>query len=291
MARRSPRRVEGDLRVLSGETPSRGGRNPMKQWIAMAIGAHPDDIEFMMAGTLLLLKQAGAEIHMWNLANGCCGSMTRSRDEIARLRQTEAAASAREAGAVIHAPLVDDLAVFYQAGLLARVAAVIRQVQPRILLIPSPQDYMEDHSNTCRLAVTAAFARGMPNFVTDPVEPPYQADVALYHAQPYGLHDGLRQRICPTHCVDIGGVLPRKKTMLAKHETQKDWLDASQGLGAYVQTMEDMCREVGSMSGRFTFAEGWRRHLHLGFGPPDFDPLSELLGGACWLDQAQEREP
>mgnify|MGYP000867140096 CR=1 FL=1 len=42
--------------------------------VVLAAVAHPDDIEFMMAGTLFLLKQAGAEIHLWNLANGCCGS-------------------------------------------------------------------------------------------------------------------------------------------------------------------------------------------------------------------------
>ena len=42
---------------------------------AFAIGAHPDDIEFYMAGTLLLLKQAGCEIHYMNLASGNCGSV------------------------------------------------------------------------------------------------------------------------------------------------------------------------------------------------------------------------
>jgi LmbE family N-acetylglucosaminyl deacetylase len=43
----------------------------------LAAAAHPDDIEFMMAGTLLRLKDAGCEIHLWNLANGCCGSACR----------------------------------------------------------------------------------------------------------------------------------------------------------------------------------------------------------------------
>jgi LmbE family N-acetylglucosaminyl deacetylase len=43
----------------------------------LAAAAHPDDIEFMMAGTLLRLKDAGCEIHLWNLANGCYGSACR----------------------------------------------------------------------------------------------------------------------------------------------------------------------------------------------------------------------
>ena len=46
--------------------------------VAIAIAAHPDDIEFTMAGTLLLLKQAGFEIHYLNLATGNCGSRSLS---------------------------------------------------------------------------------------------------------------------------------------------------------------------------------------------------------------------
>ena len=41
---------------------------------AMAIAAHPDDIEFLMAGTLRLLAEAGWETHYLTVANGSCGS-------------------------------------------------------------------------------------------------------------------------------------------------------------------------------------------------------------------------
>src|SRR5439155_1171228 len=46
----------------------------MANKVAIAIGAHPDDIEFYMAGTLLMLKKAGYEAHYLNLASGNCGS-------------------------------------------------------------------------------------------------------------------------------------------------------------------------------------------------------------------------
>ena len=81
--------------------------------------------------------------------------------------------------------------------LLRRVAAVIREVRPSIVLTHSPQDYMEDHMNTCRLAVTAAFTHGMPNFHSLPPRPTYAHDVTLYHAMPHGLGDPLRRRIIP----------------------------------------------------------------------------------------------
>lgn len=256
--------------------------------VAMAIGAHPDDIEFTMAGTLLLLKQAGAEIHMWNLANGHCGTAVHERDEIIRLRGAEAHASAQIAGATVHPPLTDDLGIYYEPKLLARVAAMIRAVKPNILLVPSPQDYMEDHANTCRLAVTAAFVRGMRNYITQPPVAPWGGDMVLYHAMPHGLHDGLRRLIHPGQYADIGSVIDMKRQMLSQHHTQKDWLDVSQGMGSYVQEMDDMARKVGGMSGKFEFAEGWRRHSHLGFASQEADPLAQLLGERCQIDTAYE---
>lgn len=253
-----------------------------------AIGAHPDDIEFMMAGTLLRLKDVGAEIHMWNLANGSLGTAVHGRDEIVRLRAQEARDSAQVAGATIHPALADDLSIFYEPGLLARVAAVIRQVRPSILLIPSPQDYMEDHTNTCRLAVSAAFARGMRNYVTEPPVQSWDGPVALYHALPHGLRDGLGHLIRPECYVDISPVLARKRAMLAKHDTQKAWLDASQGMDSYLLEMEAMSRQVATTApgSRFEYAEGWRRHSHLGFGPAGLDPLQAALGPAYWIDPA-----
>jgi hypothetical protein len=43
--------------------------------------------------------------------------------------------------------------------------------------------------------------------------------------------------------------------------------------------MHDLMRSVGALSGgKFEFAEGWRRHLHLGFSAADADPLAKALG-------------
>lgn len=257
--------------------------------VAMAIGAHPDDIEFMMAGTLLLLKQAGAQIHVWNLATGNCGTAVHSHKEIVRLRWEEARDSARVAGARIYPPIADDLKLFYDEASLQTVAARIRQVKPNILLCPSPQDYMEDHQNACRLAVTGAFARGMRNFPTSPAVEVWTGDTVIYHALPYGLRDGLRRRVRAGSYVGVGTVMDVKRKMLSQHRTQKEWLDASQGLDAYLTTMEDMCAEIAEQAGRFEYAEGWRRHSHLGFTSRESDPLAELLGDSYWKDPEYEK--
>jgi LmbE family N-acetylglucosaminyl deacetylase len=244
---------------------------------AFAVAAHPDDIEFQMAGTLVLLGRVGYEVHYLNIANGSCGTADLSRDEIVRIRREEARAAAAHIGAIYHESLVDDMAIFYEASLLARVAAVMRAVVPEILLVQSPQDYMEDHQNAARLAVSAAFSRAMVNFGTDPPTAPVAQPVTVYHAQPHGNRDPLRRLVKPDLYVDVTGVIEVKRAMLAHHASQKTWLDHTQGMDAYLDSMQQLCRETGEMSGRYTYAEGWRRRLHLGFCDEGADPLSTAL--------------
>ena len=249
--------------------------------IVFAIGSHPDDLEFMMGGTLLHLRRRGCEVHYLNIANGSCGTQVHAKEKIIRIRREESIHAAKYLGAVYHESLVDDLDVFYAQDLIRRVAARVREVQPDILLTLSLEDYMEDHMNSARVAVTAGFVRTMRNFDTLPPTAPTMKDLAVYHSLPYGLTDMMRRPVIPEFYVDIGGVIEEKGEFLAKHFSQKDWLDKSQGLDSYIISMREMSRQVGAMSGRFDFAEGWRRHSHLGYAARDIDPLRELLGELC----------
>ena len=244
----------------------------------LAVAAHPDDIEFLMAGTLILLKDAGWEAHYLTVANGSCGTSTMDAAEIARVRGAEARRAAACIGAVFHEPLVADIEVLYELPLLRRVAAVVRQARPDVVLTHAPADYMEDHQNAARLAATAAFVRGMPNFATDPPVEPIGGEVCVYHAQPHGNRDPLGRPVRPGLFVDIAAARARKREMLACHESQKSWLDETQGLDSYLNAMGDLAREVGRMSGRFEHAEGWRRRNPLGLCAPDADPLADALG-------------
>ncbi|MHC1768620.1 MAG: PIG-L deacetylase family protein [Verrucomicrobiia bacterium] len=256
---------------------------------AIAIGAHPDDIEFGMAGTLLKLRDAGWEIHYLNLATGNCGSANTSAAETRRIRGREARAAARMMEAKYHPPFLDDLEIFYRDSALRKLAAILRDVQPSILLTHSPQDYMEDHMITARLAVTAAFARGMPNYRTRPRRRPTEKPVTVYHAMPHGLRDGLRQKIVPGLFVDTTSVHALKRNALGCHRSQKEWLDVSQGMDSYLHSLDTMSLDVGRMSGHFQHAEGWRRHSHLGFCASHADPLREALPGDSLVNEAYEQ--
>ena len=173
--------------------------------------------------------------------------------------------------------------------MLRALAAIIREVKPGIVLTHSPQDYMEDHTNASRLAVTAAFTRGMPNFKTAPSRPTADYEVTVYHAMSHGLCDQLRRRIIPGAFVNTTSVHKTQLKALSAHKSQQNWLDVSQGLNSFLLALEDLSLAVGGLSRKFKHAEGWRRHLHFGFCGPNADPLAEALGKNYLVNKAYER--
>jgi LmbE family N-acetylglucosaminyl deacetylase len=255
----------------------------------LAVFAHPDDIEFVAAGTLLMLKEHGWEIHYMNLCSGNGGSVEMDGPTTAKTRLAEAQEAARILGAKFYPPISDDLELTYDVKYLRKVAAVVRETKADIVLTHGPADYMEDHMNCCRLAVTGAFAHCIQNFVTDPQQPHYLGDVVVYHAMPHGLRDPLRKSIRAGAYVNTTRVHEVKRKALAAHASQKNWLDVSQGMDSYLLTMDEASLAVGKLSEFFKHAEGWRRHLHYGFSAADTDPLKEALGEDCLISIDYEK--
>lgn len=252
----------------------------------LAIGAHPDDIEIFMGGTFLLLGRAGFELHYMTIANGSGGTTTLDTATIATRRREEARRAAARAKATFHESLVNDLEIVYDRRLLSRVASVVREVAPAVLLVHAPDCYVVDHVNASRLAVSAAFGRNMRNFLVDPPRPAILADVTVYHAQPHLNRDQLRRFVRPELYVDITSVLDEKLAMIGEHESQGAWFDESQGMKSYLESFKAAARELGQLSSVYEFAEGWRRHHHAGFGAESADPLGDALApmGACMAD-------
>ena len=245
-----------------------------------AVGAHPDDVEFTMSGTLALLAEAGFEPHMMNLSRSNLDSNELPEAEITRIRRREAERSAAVIGATYHPPIVDDLMILYEDKLLRQMSAVVRGIRPTIVLLPSPNDYMEDHTNTARLVVTACFSRAMRHYRSDPPQEATDQDVYLYHAQPHLNRDGMRTLVVPELFVNVTSVMQTKLAMLGCHESQRQWLDETQGLDDYLESMRTSCAEVARLSGQpgWEYAEGFRRHSHVGLSAGDRDLLSEVLG-------------
>jgi LmbE family N-acetylglucosaminyl deacetylase len=256
---------------------------------ALAIAAHPDDIEFVMAGTLLLLREAGWDIHYLNVSNGNMGSTAMSAEQTGKTRLREAKAAAKTLGATFHAPYCDDLCVFYTEENIRLITAIVREARPSVVLTHALADYMEDHRITARLAVTATFTRGIPNYRSKPLRPPVLEPCTIYHAMPHGQCTPTRTRVFPEIYVDTTSVHAKKRESLACHASQKEWLDKTQWQESYLQTMEEFSRILGRQTKKFTFAEGWIRHLHFGFGAENDDPLRDALGQRYMANKAYSR--
>jgi len=233
-----------------------------------------------MAGTLSLLTNAGFEPHMMNLSRSNRDSNELSEAEITRIRLREAQRSADVIGATHHPPITDDLMIFYEDRLLRKMTAIVREIRPSIVLLPSLNDYMEDHTNTARLVITACFSRAMRHYRSDPPQEATDQDVFLYHAQPHLNRDGMRSLVVPDLFVNVTSEIDTKLQMLACHESQRQWLDETQGLDDYLESMRQSGREVARMCGLsgWEYAEGFRQHSHVGFSTRDGDPLTEVLG-------------
>lgn len=245
--------------------------------IAIAIFAHPDDIEFQVAGTLALLRQKGYEIHYLTLSSGNLGSDKWNEDKTKEVRMQESKAAALALGAIWHPPFLNDLEILYDVKSLRHLSSIIRDVRPNVIFTHSPRDYMEDHMCTSRLAVSAAFSRGMPNFETYPEKEAYNGELAIYHSQPHLNLDDMGHFVKPDILVNIDSTIDIKRTSLEMHKTQKDWLDSSQGLNAYIKTMETCSQELAALSKKSQYAEGLRRHSHIGFCSPSYKPLEESI--------------
>lgn len=242
-----------------------------------AIFAHPDDAEFLCAGTLALLADGGAKIHITTMTAGDCGSTVLPPARISGIRRGEAERAARLIGATYSCLNEKDLNIFYDRRTLGKVMEALRAANPNLVLTHSPIDYMVDHETTSRLCQTACFGSMAPNFQTKSRNacPPLRAVPHLYYAEPFGGKDILGAEIHSSLYVDIAKTFDRKKEMLECHESQSAFLSAQQGISDIISMMKMMAERAGKASG-VDFAEGFRQHLGQGF--PANNLLAKVLG-------------
>jgi LmbE family N-acetylglucosaminyl deacetylase len=245
----------------------------------ISIHAHPDDAEILAGGTLTLLANAGHDITIVTMTPGDCGSAEYPGEEIASIRRREAASAAALLGAGYLCAEFRDLAVFNDDASRRRVCEVIRRLQPELILTASPIDYHCDHEATSALVRDACFGASAPNYSTrsqDPA-PPLDAIPHLYFMDSIEGTDRDGKPQHPDFFVDITTVFDRKRTMLAQHVSQRNWLRKQHGIEDYLETMEQWTRSRGTEAG-VPYAEGFRRYP--GHPYPQTPLLEELLGRA-----------
>jgi LmbE family N-acetylglucosaminyl deacetylase len=244
---------------------------------ALAILAHPDDAEFLCAGTLLRLKaEHGWAIHVATMTPGDCGSAEHTPDEIATIRRAEGAAAAAAMGATYDGLEERDLRVIYGEAVVEKVVRLINRLRPALVFTHSPDDYHLDHEQTSKIVRAATFAAPIRNFLYGRHRhPPIDHIPHLYYCDPLEGKDAFGRPIPVGVRVDISSVIDGKAKALEAHHSQRAWLLKHHGVDNFVDSMRAWGRAQGEAAG-MSFAEGFRQHL--GHSYPQSCLLRETLG-------------
>ncbi|HKB25182.1 MAG TPA: PIG-L deacetylase family protein [Methylomirabilota bacterium] len=158
----------------------------------LAIGAHPDDIEYGCAGMLAKYAKKEHAVFMFVASDGALGG-----DAAVRRREQEESAQILGVRKVFWGEY-RDTEVPLSRDLIVRIETVIRQVEPRMIFVNSPEDTHQDHRHLAQCAMSAT--RYVPNF--------------LFFEVPSTIE------FRPNCSTDIADVLDTKLASLAAHRSQ-----------------------------------------------------------------------
>lgn len=245
----------------------------------LAIHAHPDDIEFQCAGTLLRLRELGCRISVATMTPGDCGSAEMSQDQIADTRRGEAAAAAKILGAEYTCLEFRDLSIVFDNDSRRRMTEFLRRTQPDIIFTAPPVDYMHDHEITSALVRDACFNASVPNYRTRQWDPaPASKKIPhLYYVDAVEGSDHFGNRHAVDFAVDVTTQFEKKIEALACHASQRNWLRQQHGVDEYLEACRRWSGERGKEIG-VEHAEGFRQYK--GHPHPTDNLLLELLKGS-----------
>jgi LmbE family N-acetylglucosaminyl deacetylase len=184
--------------------------------IALAIGAHPDDVEFGCGGTLAKWATAGCVVHHLVLTDGSKGSWDPHADTVAlvarrRDEQREAARRLGATGEVVFSSNVDgELAE--SPAMVSEIARVIRRLRPNVVLGHDPWKRYRlhpDHRRAGFLTCDAIVAARDPHFFPDHGIAHHRPDTLL-----------LWEADEPDHAEDVSSSIDAKIAALLAHESQ-----------------------------------------------------------------------
>lgn len=182
----------------------------------LAFGAHPDDIEFRVAGTLAKYAARGDQVFMCVVTNGEIGSYGMPRAEIAEMRRKEAQASCDVIGAKLIWLGIEDEMLFDNRETRMKFIEVVRIARPDIIFAPPKyKDYNQDHDICGYLAFEARVLATVKLMETEhPVTdhlPPLFTCTAL---------GGMANKTNPQYFVNISDTYDTKMKMMKCHASQ-----------------------------------------------------------------------
>lgn len=206
--------LPGQPALSASDTPA--SRDLPTPGRALAIGAHPDDIEFGCAGTLAKWAAAGCVVNHLVFTDGSKGTWDVDADPAALIgrRQHEQRDAARRVGATGEVIFLGHVDGELEATLAGRgeVAFWIRALQPDVVLGHDPWRRYRlhpDHRHAGFLTVDGIVAARDPHFFRDHEFPHHRPEALL-----------LWEADKPDHVEDVTGFVDKKLAALQAHESQ-----------------------------------------------------------------------
>ncbi len=221
----------------------------------LAVGCHPDDLEIGCYGTLAKYVKLGHNVSVCHVANGNLGHVIIMQDELRDIRFQEAENAAKIIGAKHYSVDIGDLYVTADNDeLVTRLAAVVREVRPDLIITHFEQDYMNDHVQTYQSVMRASFAASLAHFDLNATTPPTPT-CPIYHMDTLS-----GTGFIPTEYVDISDTIDIKLEALACHKSQIDWMRDHDHID-FLDFVRTCSRVRGYQSG-VDYAEGFRPSLN-----------------------------
>jgi bacillithiol biosynthesis deacetylase BshB1 len=214
----------------------------------LAFGAHADDVEIGMAGTLAKLISEGKSAGICDLTDADLSS-----NGTVSLRKEEAKHAAEILGVSMRTSLaMPDRGLYLIEGYINKIAEVIRTFKPEIVFAPYFEDRHPDHGNCARMVEEAVFSAGIRKYKTAGSEAPHKVK-RLYFYMINGFHQ-------PDFTVDISSFIDKKLASLRAYRSQFEVTGESFDtplVNGYIETVEARERMFGKLVG-VTFAEGFK---------------------------------
>ncbi len=176
----------------------------------LAIAAHRDDVELTCGGALVKQARRGHRTGILDLTQGEMG--TRGSAE---LRAREAEAAAKVLGVSVRRNLeLPDAGIENTPETRRRLAQVLRELRPRVVIAPAPRGRHPDHRVAAQLVRDAAFLAGLAKL--DPSTRPHRPHKVL-HAIAYR-----EDHVKPTFVVDISDAFDAKLEAVRCYASQFD---------------------------------------------------------------------
>ncbi len=178
----------------------------------LAIGAHPDDLDFCCGGTLIRMAQAGHRVVMAVATDGR-GHPLGDPQKVAARRRQEAQRSAGLVGAELEWLALHDGRLMDDVPTRLKFIDLMMRVQPDLIITHSPQDYHADHVTTSRLVTfTVQMAWAPPPELSGE---PLRKQVPVAFMMPSNGID-----FTPEEYVDVSDVWQTKIQMVLGHKSQ-----------------------------------------------------------------------